>query len=117
MNKSIGYDKGFKFAVRIVKLNKYLCENKKEFILSKQILRSGTSIAANIKEAIQAQSKKDYLSKMNIALKEASETEYWLDLLEDTKYIDKNMYSSIKADCIEIMKILVATVKTTKANL
>jgi four helix bundle protein len=114
MGKSVGYEKAFKFAVRIVKLYRFLCEDKKEYVLSKQILRSGTSIGANIKEALQAQSKKDYLSKMNIALKEASETEYWIELLAATDYLDKSMYDSILLDCIELIKILVSTVKTTK---
>lgn len=95
----------------------YLCEEKNEYVLSKQILRSGTSIGANIKEALQSSSKKDYLWKMNIALKEASETEYWLDLLQSTDYIDNKMYNSIIEDCKELIKILVSTVKTTKETL
>jgi four helix bundle protein len=95
MPKSIGYEKAFKFSIRIVRLYQHLCKDKMEYVLSKQILRSGTSIGANIKEALQAQSKRDYLSKMNVALEEASETEYWLDLLQSTDYIDDKMYSSI----------------------
>jgi four helix bundle protein len=116
MSKSIGYDKAFKFSVRIVKLYQYLCKDKKEYALSKQALRSGTAIGACIKDALQAQSRKDYLSKMKIALKEASETEYWLDLLKATDYIDESMYESINSDCTELIKILTATVKTTKSN-
>lgn len=115
--KSVVYDKAFDFAVRIVNLYKYLTTDKKEYIMSKQVLRSGTSIGANIKEALQGQSKKDYLSKMNIALKEASETEYWLELLIATNYIDKNHSSSILQDCVEINKMLIAIVKTTKKQL
>ena len=114
--KSIVYDKSFTFAIRIVNLYKYLYENKKEYIMSKQLLRSGTSIGANIKEALQAQSKKDYLSKMNIALKEASETEYWLNLLIETKYIEEHSMSILE-DCIELNKMLISIVKTTKNSL
>lgn len=115
--KSIVYEKAFDFAIRVVNLYKYLTTEKKKYILSKQILRSGTSIGANIKEALQGQSRKDYLSKMNIALKEASETEYWLELLIETNYIDKNYSSSILQDCVEINKMLIAIVKTTKNSL
>lgn len=115
--KSIVYEKAFCFSVRIVNLYKYLTTEKKEYILSKQILRSGTSIGANIKEALQGQSRKDYLSKMNIALKEASETEYWIELLIETNYIDDNHSSSILQDCAEINKMLIAIVKTTKESL
>lgn len=117
MKESIGYDKAFKFSIRIVKLYHYLCKEKKEYILSKQILRSGTSIGANMKEALYAQSKKDYISKMHIALKEASETDYWIELLKATDYIDEKMYKSISEDCIELIKILISTIKTSKANL
>lgn len=117
MGKSIGYDKAFNFSIRIVKLYQYLCNDKNEYILSKQVLRSGTSIAANMKEALYGQSKKDYISKMHIALKEASETEYWIDLLKATDYIDETMHKSISKDCIELIKILISTVKTSKSNL
>ena len=82
-------EKSKKFAIRIIKLYQYLCENKKEFILSKQLLRSGTSIGANVKEAVRGQSKADFISKLNISLKETSETEYWLELLYETNYITK----------------------------
>lgn len=115
-NKSIVYDKAFEFAIRIVNLYKYLINEKQEFVLSKQVLRSGTSIGANIKEALQGQSKKDYLSKMNIALKEASETDYWLKLLKATDYISEGSNSLI-ADCLEINKMLISIVKTTRQNL
>ena len=107
-------EKSFNFAVKIIQIYKYLCNEKKEFALSKQLLKSGTSIGANIKEAIQGQSKKDFLSKMNISLKEASETEYWLQLLLATKYLDIKDSKSILDDCVEIKKILYSIVRTTK---
>jgi len=116
MKNNVVVDNSFKFAVRIVNLYKYLCDDKKEFVLSKQLLRAGTSIGANVKEAIQGQSKKDFLSKMNIALKEASETEYWIELLIETKYLSSKDGSSILNDCIEIKKILHSIVKTSKNN-
>ncbi|ADK14038.1 four helix bundle protein [Clostridium ljungdahlii] len=117
LKKNILYEKTFKFSVRIVKLYKYLIDYRKEYVISKQILRSGTSIGANVKEGIVAQSKRDFLSKMYIALKEASETEYWLELLKETGYIDGKMFNSIIEDCKEISKILCATVRTTKERI
>ena len=104
------------FAIRIVKLSKYLNDDKKEFVLSKQILKSGTSIGANVKEAIRGQSKADFYAKMNIALKEASETEYWLEILNETDYIDKGLFESIYSDCTELIKILMSITKTQKCN-
>ena len=109
--------KSKKFAVRIVNLYKYLGNEKKEYVLSKQILRSGTSIGANIAEAECGISKKDFLSKIYIALKECVETIYWLDLLYETGYIDERMYLSMKSDCDELRKMLSATTKTTSENL
>lgn len=106
--------KSFDFAVRIVKLYKFLCEQKKEFTLSKQLLRSGTSIGANVAEAQQAQSKADFVAKLNIALKEASETKYWIKLLNVTDYLSANESNSILSDCVEIEKILVSIIKTSK---
>lgn len=103
-----------KFAVRIVKLYQYLCIEKNEYVLSKQILRSGTSIGANVHEAIRGSSKADFANKMNIALKEASETEYWLDLLHETCYIDDVQFKSINLDCLELNKILTSIVKSSK---
>lgn len=117
MKDNVVKNKSFNFAIRIVKLYKYLTENKNEFVLSKQILRSGTSIGANINEALQGQSKKDFLMKMNISLKECSETKYWLELLHATEYIDDKMLQSIYDECIELEKILTSIVKTTKINL
>ena len=107
-------DKSKTFAVRIIKLYKYLCENKKEYVLSKQLLRSGTSIGANVKEAIRGQSKADFIAKMSIALKEASETEYWLELLHETDFIDKKKFDSIYADNNELLKLLMSIVKSSK---
>ena len=106
--------KSFRFAVRTVNLYKHLCAEKKEFILSKQFLRAGTSIGANVSEAQQAQSRADFLSKLNIALKEATETKYWLRLLHATDYLNIVEYESIYHDCVEIEKLLVSIVKTVK---
>jgi len=117
MENSIVNTKSFEFSVRIVNLYRFLCEQKKDFILSKQLLRSGTSIGANIREALQAQGKKDFLSKINIALKEANETIYWIELLHATDFIDVKQKESIWKDCDEIIRMLVSTVKTTKRNL
>lgn len=91
-------------------------KDKKEYILSKQLLRCGTSIGANIKEGTQAQSKKDFISKMQISLKEASETEYWLDLLHETEYLTDEQFTSINDDCIELIRILTAIIKHAKHN-
>ena len=102
------------FAIRIVRLYQYLCSEKKEFVLSKQVLRSGTSIGANVKEAIRGQSKPDFNSKMNIALKEADETAYWLELLHKAEFIDDEMFCSIYDDCDKIIGILTKIVKSTK---
>ena len=117
MIKNVVKEKRFDFAIRIVKLYKYLMEEKKEFVLSKQVLRSGTSIGANINEAQQAQSKKDFLMKMNIALKECTETKYWIDLLSATDYINQELKDSIIYDCIELEKLLTSIVKTTSDSL
>ena len=107
-------NKSFRFAVRIVNLCKVLRSNRKEFILSNQLLRSGTSIGANISEAQQAQSRADFTSKLNIALKEATETEYWLRLLAATDYLNDSEFNSIVQDCDELIKILVSSIKTIK---
>lgn len=102
------------FAVRIVNFYKYLCEEKKEFVMSKQILRSGTSIGANVRESRNAQTDPDYLTKMNIALKEADETQYWLEILFQSKIISESEYVSLNEDLKEIIAILVSIVKTLK---
>ena len=105
-------NKSFKFAVRIVKLYRFLTAEQKEYVLSKQILRSGTSIGANVNEAVEGFSNKDFQFKLNIALKEARETEYWLKLLHETEYISDHQYSHINNDCTEILKLLVSILKT-----
>ena len=107
-------NKSFQFAIRIVRLYKFLCEEKKEYILSKQLLRAGTSIGANVTESQQAQSKPDFVSKISIALKEASETKYWIKLLGATEYLSENQTNSILDDCVEIEKILVTILKSAK---
>lgn len=107
-------NKSFQFAIRIVRLYKFLCEEKKEYILSKQLLRAGTSIGANVTESQQAQSKPDFVSKISIALKEASETKYWIKLLGATEYLSENQTKFILDDCVEIEKILVTILKSAK---
>ena len=107
-------DKSFCFAIRIVKLCKMLRMDRKEYVLSNQLLRSGTSVGANIAEAQHAQSRADFLSKLSIALKETTETKYWLRLLEATEYLTKSEFQSIIDDCIELEKILVTSVKSVK---
>lgn len=109
-------DKSFAFAVRTVKLYKYLCEEKKEFVLSKQLLRSGTSIGANISESQDAQSQNDFISKLSISLKEARESKYWIELLKETDFLTQKEAYSILEDLIEIIKLLVSIIKTTKEN-
>ena len=108
--------KSFDFAIRIVNLYKYLADTKKEYVLSKQLLRSGTSIGANISEAQQAQSRADFISKLSIALKETSETKYWLKLLYATEYLAEPEFASIFADGVEIEKLLTKILKTSKIN-
>ena len=107
-------DKSKAFAVRIVNLYKYLCSEKKEYVLSKQLLRSGTSIGANVKEAVRGQSREDFVHKLSISLKEASESEYWLELLHETDYITQAQFESIIADCRELIRVLSSIIKTTK---
>jgi four helix bundle protein len=117
MKNSIVKDKSFLFAVRIVKLYQHLVKEKKESVLSKQLLRCGTSIGANINEALQGSSKKDFVNKMNISLKEAQETEYWLRLLYETDYLSEEAFKSIHNDSIELLKMLTSIVKTSRGNL
>ncbi|MBO5083563.1 MAG: four helix bundle protein [Bacteroidaceae bacterium] len=112
--ENIVKDKSLSFAIRIVNLYKYLVAEKRETVMSKQLLRCGTSIGANIREAEQAQSRADFLSKQNIALKEANETEYWLELLMRTGFITQNEYESINNDCVELNKLLISIIKSTK---
>ena len=110
-------EKSFEFSVRIVNLYKYLTTNKQEFIMSKQLLRSGTSIGANICEAQQAQSPMDFISKMSISLKESYESDYWLRLLHKTDYLNEDEYKSIVSDCRSLTKLLVSIIKTTKEKI
>ena len=106
--------KSFDFAIRIVNLYKYLADEKKEYSLSKQLLHCGTSIGANVAEAEQAQSRPDFVSKMGIALKEAAETKYWIKLLYATNYLTDTQKNSLLADCIEIEKLLVSIIRSSK---
>jgi four helix bundle protein len=106
--------KSYDFAIRIVKVYKYLCEEKKEFILSKQLLRSGTSIGANIEEAIGGQSKKDFFAKLTISYKEARETKYWIRLLTDTDYLSNGESESLLEDIDELLKIIGSIQKTIR---
>ena len=106
--------KSFQFAIRIVRLHRYLRVSKKEFVLSKQLLRSGTSIGANIAEAQQAQSRADFAAKMNIALKETAETDYWMRLLHATEYLSDQEFRSLIGDCREIGKMLTAIIKSAR---
>ena len=108
-------EKSYAFALRTIKAYQYI-QTKNEFVLSKQLLRSGTAIGAIIREAEHAQSKADFLNKMNVALKEANETIYWISLLKDANYIDEKVYNSIQAEANEILKLLISIVKTTKHN-
>lgn len=104
------------FALRIIRLYKYLCDERKEFVLSKQVLRSGTSIGANAKEASLAQSKKDFEAKLSIALKEAGETEYWLELLHESDFIEEKSFESINADNKELIRILTSILKSSRSQ-
>ena len=107
-------EKSFQFAIRIVRLYRHLTKVKREFVLSKQLLRSGTSIGANIAESQEAQSRADFISKISIALKEATESEYWIKLLYATDYLTQSEYDSIFPDCVELAKILTAILKSSK---
>ena len=117
MKENVVKDKSYLFALRMIKAYKYLAQEQREFVLSKQALRSGTSIGALVREAEHAQSEADFLNKMNIALKEANETEYWLMLLKESDYIDEKTFSSIHKDCDELIRLLVSIVKSSKDKL
>ena len=114
MSESILKTKSYSFALRTVKLYQYLVKEKNEYVLSKQILRSGTSIGANIEEANQAQSKADFIHKLSIALKESFETHYWLRLLRDSEILEDKIANSLLTDCEEVQKILTSSIKTSK---
>jgi four helix bundle protein len=109
-------EKTLNFAVRVVKCCHYLQEEKKDFVISNQLLRSGTSVGANVHEAVYAQSKADFISKLSIALKEASETSFWLVLLHRTDYLEEKVYVSLKSDIDEIIRITVSSIKITRKN-
>ncbi|WBV60668.1 four helix bundle protein [Chryseobacterium camelliae] len=113
-NQNILKDKSYVFAIRIVKFYKFLKEEKKEFVLSKQVLRSGTSIGAMVEEALQGESKMDFIHKLSIANKEANETRYWIRLLKDTDFIDEKLSQSLIHDLEEVIRLLVSIIKTTK---
>lgn len=113
---NVTYTKAYNFAIRIVKAYQYLCEEKKEYVLSKQLLRSGTSIGANIAEANGAISDADFSNKVSIAYKECLETKYWLSLLKDTKYISEKSFESMHEDADELGKILFTILKTTRID-
>ena len=109
-------DKSKNFAIRIIKCYKFLTEQKHEMIISKQLLRSGTSIGANVRESRNAQSRSDFLNKLNIALKEAGETDYWLDIIHSAEYFTDEEFKSLKSDNDELLRLLTSIIKTTKSN-
>lgn len=108
--------KSKKFAVRIVKLYKYLCDEKHEYVMSKQLLKSGTSIGANAAESVYAQSTADFISKLSISLKEASETNYWLDLLVEAEFVSSDQIKELQTECIELIKMLTSSLNKLKKN-
>ena len=114
MKESVLKEKSYAFAIRIVRLSQFLQIEKKEYTLSRQVLRSGTAIGALITESAFGESKSDFAHKLSISLKEAFETDYWLSLLKDTEYIDVRMYESISIDCVELIKMLISSLKTVK---
>ncbi len=114
--KSIFRQKSFVFAVRVVNLYKFLCDEKKEFVLSKQLLRAGTSIAANHREAEHGESKADFIHKMAVVQKECNETIYWLELLFATEYLNENQYNNINNDAVELMKMCTSIINSAKRN-
>lgn len=116
MKDSILKNKSKAFALRIINMYNYLCDEKKEYVMSKQILRSGTSIGANIAEAFYAQSEADFIAKLYISRKEAGETLYWIDLLKESGYIGDDVATSISAECDELLKLLTSSIKTMKSK-
>ena len=117
MKENVLIEKSIDFGARIVKLQRYLVRERKEVVLSKQILRSGTSIGANINEAQYGNSRADFIAKLHIALKETAETEYWLHILQKSDYLDDTMASSMLRDCLEIKRILISSINTAKENM
>jgi len=116
MKENVVKDKSFRFAVRVVRLYQYLCGEKKEFVLSKQLLRSGTSVGAMVREAEHGETKADFKHKMAIAQKEINETLYWLELLKETEYLTSEQFDSINKDAIELIKLVTSIIKTAKNN-
>ena len=116
MEDNVILNKSKVFAVRVIRMYKWLTEEQKEFVLSRQCLRSGTSIGANIREGVNSQSKAEFIAKLQISIKEANETMYWLGLLHETEYITQDMYDSIYPECVELFKLLTSIIKTTKSN-
>lgn len=116
MKENVLIDKSIEFAAQIIKLQQYLHKEKKEYIISKQIIRSGTSIGANINEASYGQSKADFISKLHIALKETAETEYWLRLLVKSEYLTPEQGDRVLSPCLELKRMLVASINTAKTN-
>lgn len=117
MKKNIVKDKSFKFAIKIVRLYQFLVAEKKEFILSKQLLRSGTSVGVMVREAEHAETKKDFIHKMTIAQKEINESIYWLELLKETDYLNTSEFKSLNDNAIEIIKLITSIIKSTKRNI
>ena len=117
MKDNIVKDKSFAFAIRIVKLYRFLKDEHKEYVLSKQILRCGTSVGAMVREAEHSESKADFVHKMAVAQKEINETIYWLELLFNTDFLNKDQFDSINADAVELIKMLTSIIKTTKVNI
>ncbi|HUH26226.1 MAG TPA: four helix bundle protein [Flavobacterium sp.] len=117
MKENVVKNKSFAFAVKVIRLYQFLCEHKREFVLSKQLLRSGTSVGAMIREAEHAETKNDFKHKMGIAQKEINETIYWLELLKETDYLSIEQFKNIHSDAIEIIKLVTAILKSTKANI
>lgn len=117
MKENIVKNKSFEFAIRVVKLYQFLCDHKKEFVLSKQLLRSGTSVGAMVREAEHAETKKDFIHKMAIAQKEINETMYWLELLQQTQYLNNEQFESVNNDALEIIKLITSIIKTSKTNI
>lgn len=116
MRKNIVAEKSIAFAIRVVKTYKFLCAERKEYVLSRQLLKSGTAIGALIREAVHAESKADFVHKLSIALKEANETDYWLFILKETEYLTKNEYESVFEICDELIRLLVTIIKTSKIS-
>lgn len=117
MSKNVVKDKSFGFAIRTVRLYQFMVTEKKEFVLSKQLLRAGTSVGAMVREAEHAETKKDFIHKMAIAQKEINESIYWLELLKETNYLNVSEFESLNNDAIEIIKLITSIIKSTKANI